>query len=191
MALSPPKFEPSSKIKLTNSRVKSNQRTKLSRIFENNLMKWRWRTSQSLSLHQVLKSRKPARLPNLFKALHRWRHLPSHHWEENQHLVVLSPRRSKSRLRRNRRLLLRREIPFRFRKRSFRLTSDLSGYVTLLQTYVHACWSSIQRFFPQDAFYLTIRVLWGMTEKGAVPAAPDRKTLKEFYAWFNNTEDIE
>lgn len=30
-----------------------------------------------------------------------------------------------------------------------------------------------------------------MTEKGAVPAAPDRKTLKEFYAWFNNTEDIE
>ncbi|EGF99696.1 uncharacterized protein MELLADRAFT_68360 [Melampsora larici-populina 98AG31] len=43
----------------------------------------------------------------------------------------------------------------------------------------------------QDALFLTIQVLWGLVDKGAVPEAPDPKTLKEFYSRFTTQAEIE
>ncbi|MBW0475619.1 hypothetical protein O181_015334 [Austropuccinia psidii MF-1] len=43
----------------------------------------------------------------------------------------------------------------------------------------------------KDAFYIHIKLLWGLIEKNAVPSAPDPSQLNEFYQRFSTPDQIE
>ncbi|MBW0579396.1 hypothetical protein O181_119111, partial [Austropuccinia psidii MF-1] len=41
-----------------------------------------------------------------------------------------------------------------------------------------------------EALYVHIKRLWGMLTPGAIPEAPDKQLLKEFYQRFSSAEEV-
>ncbi|MBW0466257.1 hypothetical protein O181_005972 [Austropuccinia psidii MF-1] len=45
--------------------------------------------------------------------------------------------------------------------------------------------------YTKEALYVHIKLLWGMITPGAMPTAPDKQLLKEFYQHFSSVEDVQ
>ncbi|KNZ59894.1 hypothetical protein VP01_1649g7 [Puccinia sorghi] len=43
----------------------------------------------------------------------------------------------------------------------------------------------------KEAFYVHVKVLWGLISKGSIPMAPSEQQLRSFYQRFRNTDKIE
>jgi hypothetical protein len=46
------------------------------------------------------------------------------------------------------------------------------------------------RYHQQEAFYVHIRVLWGLVKKRAVPSTPSADQVSSFYQRFSSTDQI-